>query len=123
MTLLLCSLTLLNLPYLYVLSKITLVTDWFFPIGLPSAIAGVVSCWLLFLLFRYIKINDWYKAAISAFWLGVIISPIIDYFVDIYSGDDPFQWYRLINIFACVIAAIILGILGCSKSKQKSENL
>ena len=116
MTFLLCSLSLLAFPYLYFLSKITPVTDWFLPLGLPSAVAGVITCWFMFFLFCFIKTNIWYKAAISVFWLGVIVSSIINYFVDIYVGDNPFRWNNLLNIFACVIAAAVLGILGYSKS-------
>jgi len=110
--LLLCSLTLLSLPYLYFLSKITPVTDWFLPLGVPSAAAGIITCWILFFLFRYIKINIWYKAAFSIFWLGAVVAPVINYFADIYVGDAPFQWYRLLSVFVSIIAAAVVGMLG-----------
>jgi len=118
----LCTFTVLTLPYLYVLSKITPVTDWFMPVGLPSAVAGIVSVWLLFLLFRYIKINVWYKEAISVFWLGAVVTPVINYFADIYVGDSPFNWDTVLTAFACIVASAVLGILGYNKSKQKPEN-
>ena len=108
----LCSFTLLVLPYLYFMSRITPVTDWFFSLGLPSAIAGIITCWLLFMLLRHTKISIWYKAAISVFWIGVVIASVINYFVDIYIGNDPFQWDRLLNTFTSVVAAAVLGIVG-----------
>ena len=37
------SFTVLILPYLNLLSKITPVTDWFMPVGLPSAVAGSIG--------------------------------------------------------------------------------
>ena len=122
MVLLLCSLSLLILPYLYFISKITPVTDWFLPIGLPAAIAGIISCWIMVLIFRYIRINGWYKAAVSVFWLGGIIAPVINYHVNIYWGNDPFKWYELINVFLCVSAAIFLLIIGHRKSKSNQNN-
>ena len=121
MILLLCSLTLLNLPYLYFMSKITPVTDWFLPLGLPSAIAGIITCWLLLLLFRYIKINVWYKAAFTTFWIGIVIASVINYFADIYIGNDPFQWNMLLNIFVSVIVVALLGTLGYTKSKTTNN--
>ena len=119
----LSALTFLIFPYLYLLSNITPVSDWFRPIGLPAAIAGVIAIWILYPLFRYAKINILYKSAIAVFLLGVIISPVIEYFVDIYLGDNPFAWYRFINIFACFVASAVLGIWGYAKSKQASSNI
>ena len=121
MVLLLCFLTLLILPYLYFISKITPVTDWFLPIGLPAAIAGIISCWLMFLLFRFVRINGWYKASVSVFWLGVIIAPVINYYVNIYLGEDPFKWHELLNNISCVIIAIVLLITGHRKSKSNQN--
>ena len=121
MKLLLCSLTLLSLPYLYCISKITPATGWFIPLGLPSAIVGIISAWSLFLLFRYARICVWYKAAISVFWLGVVIAPAVNYFADTYVGGDPFSWDRLLNAFACAVASAVLGILGYGRSKSKPE--
>ena len=115
--LLLSSLTLLNLPYLYFLSKITPVTDWFIPLGLPSAIVGILSVWIMYILFCHTKISTWYKAALSVFWFGVVVALVINYFVDIYVGDDPFPWYRLLSAFMCAAAAAALGITGYKRDK------
>ena len=117
----LCSLTLLCLPYLYFLSGITPVTDWFMPLGLPSAVIGVVSIWVIFLLFQFVKINDWYKAAISTLWLGVITDPIFEYFLNIYLGDDPLYWDRILSMFACIVVASVFGIIGYGKSKANKR--
>ena len=119
----LCSLTLICLPYLYFLSGITPATDWFMPLGLPSAAAGIVSAWVLFVLFRFVRISGWYKAAISTFWFGAIIDPIIDYFLDIYLGSDPFLWERILSAFACIVATAVLGIIGYGKSKERKKTL
>lgn len=118
----LTSLTLLILPYLYFLSQITPVTDWFIPVGLPSAIAGIVAIWILFLLFRFTKINIWYKSAITVFILCVGISPAFNYFMDIYMGYEPFTLDRVISVFSCIIVTAVIGIVGYIKSNNSAKN-
>lgn len=120
--LLLSALTLLTLPYLYLMSKITPVTNWFMPIGLPIAIAGLITLWLLYPLYRYAKINMLYKSAISVFLLGAVSSTVVNYFVNIYLEIEPFTWNIYLNILICIVASAILGILGYMKSKPKSVN-
>ena len=121
--LMLCSLTLFNLPYLFLMSKITPATDWFVPVGLPSAVAGVVSVWLLLLLFRYVKIKMWYKASIAIFWCGVVASTVINYYVNKYEGADPFSLSTILSASLCIIASAALGIIGYKKPKQKKLNV
>lgn len=118
----LCALTVLALPYLYLISKVTPVTDWFMPIGLPAALAGILAIWILFPLFRFVKMNAWYKAAFSVFLLGVVAGTIISYFIDVYLQMEPFKWYRYIDIFSCLVAAAALAIVGYKKSKPKSAS-
>jgi hypothetical protein len=109
--------TLLILPYLYLLNRITTTIDWFVPIGLPSAIAGIIALWVLFSLFRFAKMNIWGKLAISTFLLGAVISPVVNYFVDKHTGQNPFSWDIFLTIMVTVAASAVLGISGYMKSK------
>ena len=118
---LLCALTLLILPYLYLLSKITPVTDWFLPIGLPSAIAGIIAMWILLPIYLFTKINILNKSAISVFLIGAV-NVAVDYFTDTALGINPFGWERWLSIFGCIIAAAVLAILGYIKSKKIVEH-
>jgi hypothetical protein len=111
--------TLLILPYLYLLSRITEATDWFVPVGLPSAIAGIIALWALFLLFRFAKMNIWGKLAIAIFLSGAVISPVVNYFVDTHMGQNPLSWDTFLTIMVAVVASAVLGILGYMKSKPK----
>ncbi|MDR1089151.1 MAG: hypothetical protein LBL23_07790 [Coriobacteriales bacterium] len=117
----LAAVTLLILPYLYLLGGITATADWFVPVGLPSAITGIIALWILFLLFRFAKMNLWGKLAISIFLLGAVVSPVVNYFVDIYAEQSPFSWDIFLTIAVAVVASAILGILGYMKSKPKVE--
>ncbi len=118
----LCALTLFTLPYLNLLSKITPVTDWFIPIGLPSFISGIAALWIIFPLFIFSKINVLYKTSIAVFLFGGVVGTIVNYFVDIYINENPFRWYRYIDIFVFVVASAVIGIIGYIKSLQKPDS-
>jgi peptidoglycan/LPS O-acetylase OafA/YrhL len=111
--------TLLILPYLYLLNKITAAMDWFAPIGLPSTIAGIIALWILFFLFRFAKINIWGKLAIAVFLLGAVIGPVVNYFVDTNMGQNPFSWDTFLTVIVAVAVSAALGISGYVKSKSK----
>jgi hypothetical protein len=111
--------TLLILPYLYLLNKITVTTDWFAPIGSPSAIAGIIALWILFFLFRFAKMNIWGKLAISVFLLGAVAGPVVNYFVDTHMGQNPFSWDTFLTVVVAVATSAALGISGYVKSKPK----
>lgn len=115
----LCILTLSVLPYLYLIEKITPVSDWFFPLGLPVAATGIIFGWSVYFLFRFIRINIWYKSAISIFLAGVIASPVINRFVNVYTQTEPSFLNNFINIFSCIIVSAVLGILGYRISGKK----
>ena len=120
--LILCTLTLLVLPYLYLLSKITPATDWFIPVGFPSAVIGIIALWILLPLYLFAKMNILYKSAISVFLLGVFGSTAINYFVDIYVKTNPFTWDRYLSIFSCIVCSAVLGILGYMRSKRLADS-
>lgn len=115
-----CVLTLSVLPYLYFIEKITPVSDWFFSLGLPLAVTGIVIGWIIYFLFLFLKISTWYKAAISVFLAGVVATPITNHFVNAYAQIEPSFLNDFINIFSCVIVSAILGILGYIKNKAKT---
>jgi len=117
-----CVLTLSVLPYLYFLEKVTPVSDWFFPLGLPSAVTGIVVGWVIYFLFRFIRISIWYKASICVFIAGVIASPITNHFVNAYTQTEPSFLNNFINVFSCIVASAILGIFGYRTTKAKTES-
>ena len=117
-TLLLFALTSLSLPYLSLLSRITPVTDWFIPVGLPSAVIGIAALWILVPLYLHTKMNILYKAAVTLFLIGFVANTAINYCVDVYVGENPFMWSRFLSTFGCLAASAALGILGYTKSDK-----
>ena len=118
----LCASTLLVIPYIYFIEKITPVNNWFIPLGLPSAITGIITIWVIYLLFRFLKISIWYKEAISILLAGVIASPIINYYVDAFLNEKTSSLNLFINIFSCAVTSAVLGIIGYIKGRGKSSD-
>ena len=118
----LCAVTVLVFPFLLFLSKITPIKDWFTPLGLPIAIAGLILLWILYFLLRFIKINAWYKASIVIFLCGAIMSPTINYFINksgIAKGNGLLN--TVINIFSCVALSAACGIYGYTKHHKSTK--
>jgi len=115
-----CSLTLFTLPYLFFLDKITPVESWFIPLGIPSAIAGMISVWVFYLLFRFVKISLWYKLAIAVFIAGAIVSPIINSYVDVYLNAEPRLLNTIINIASSVILSAAIAFLGYRRNLKRA---
>lgn len=113
-----CSLDLFILPYLLILDKLTPGASWFLPLGIPSAIAGVVLVWVAYLLFRFVKINVWCKVAIIIFLTGAIANPVISYYTDRFLGEKPGLLGIILETAAFVILSIALFIFGYKKSKE-----
>ena len=117
-----CSLTLITIPYLFFLEKITPVGNWFIAIGIPCAIAGIITIWLLFLLYRFLKISTWYKVAVTIFLAGVITNPVINYYVDTFLYEKPRWLETIISAASCLILTIALFIIGRKRNKAKSTS-
>ena len=117
----LCVSTAAVFPFLYFLDRITSGPDWFWKLGLPCAVVGAVFVWILYVLFRFVKINAWYKAAISFLLAGAAVNPIIDFFVDRFSGTETSLFNLLINLFSSLTVSALFGIIGYMKSCQENR--
>ena len=113
----LLSLTLFTLPFLFVLDRITPVDSWFVPLGIPSSAAGVIAIWVFYLLFRFVKINNWYKSAITVFITGVVVNPVINYYVDRFVIDQSSLLSTILTAAGCLILAVALFFIGYRRSK------
>ena len=117
----LSSLSIFILPFLYFIEKITPIKEWFYPLGLPIAISSIITLWFLCLIFRFFKINIWYKVSIAIFLSGVIMTPFINYFINIsnfVAGNSLLNTF--INIFSCIVLSVVCGIYGYIKTAKKS---
>lgn len=114
----LCSITLFVSPYLFLLEKITPVNNWFAPVGLPSAAAGIITMWVFYILFRFLRISLWYKSAIAVFLLGAAVSPVINHYVSAFLNETPTLFHRLINIFPLIVLSALLWLAGYRRKRS-----
>jgi len=115
-----CVLTVMVVPFLYFLQKATPVSDWFFKLGLPSAILGIAFFWVSYLLVRFVKIGIWYKVAITFFFGGAVISPIVNYFVGKFTENEISVFNFFINIFSCIVVSALFWSIGYTGNRVKS---
>ena len=113
-------LTVSVIPFLYFLERITPVHDWFFPLGLPAAVVGIVYAWAIYLLFRYVKMNLLYKLAITIVLSGVIDNLILNHIISAYHSTETSQLEYIISVFCYVVVSGVLLILGYMKNKMKN---
>lgn len=108
-------------PFLYWMDRITPAPDWYFRLGFPCAAAGTAFLWAAYLLFRFAKISIWYKAAISLFLGGMVVSPLINYFAHRFVGAaaSAFDLDFAANTFAYAVASAVLWMVGYWINKKK----
>ena len=113
-----CSLDLFILPFLLILDKITPGSSWFIPLGIPSAIAGVIMIWVAYVLFRFVKTNLYYKSAIIVFLVGAIVNPVISYYTDKFLNEDSGLLSIILQTAAFIIVSVALFVLGYKRKKD-----
>ncbi|MCL1834663.1 MAG: DUF6320 domain-containing protein [Oscillospiraceae bacterium] len=118
----LCSIMLYVLPYLLLLEKITPVDGWFMPLGLPSGIIGIIAMWVFYLLFRFVRISPWFKAAIVVFICGAAINPLIQRYTDSFLNETQPFFLRVINYAAYVAVTVALVIIGVKRRRCREPN-
>jgi len=115
----LSAVTLFVLPFLWFLEKLTPADGWFIPLGIPCAIIGAVTVWLIYLVLRFLRISWWYKTAISLFIIGVITDPVINYHVAAHE-NTTLHFSHFISPLSILCVSVLLGIWGYIKGKAKT---
>jgi hypothetical protein len=111
------------IPFLYVLDKFGPYGGWFSSLGLPIAIVSLVCWWISFAVFKYTKLNIWYKSAAVVFVFGVVVSTAIRFYLAGFTGgimSVVFNLDSIINLIACLAATILLVIIGTGKRRELS---
>ena len=117
-----CSTTLFVLPFLLILEKITPVKDWFAPLGIPTAIVGMATIWVIYFMFRFLRISLWYKSAVAIFIVGVFASPIINDYIDSFLSNEPRLLMTIINIIAFIAISVAIFVIGYKRNKAGRES-
>lgn len=113
----LAAVSVLALPYLYLLAGQT-GGGWFMPLGLPCGIIGVVTLWAVYCLFRFAKIGLFYKLALTVLFAGAAVGPAVNWFAHRFAGRPAGALDTFINIFASILTAAVLAIIGYMKTAR-----
>jgi hypothetical protein len=114
----LATLSVVIFPYLWYIARITSPVSWFSTLGIPIGIIGIAFIWIIYLLFRLIKIHILYKSAVAVFLSTVIASPIINHIVAFYTVETAPLLQDIVNIFAGITVTALLAIWGYKRTHQ-----
>lgn len=101
----LCSTSLFLLPFLYVLSLGT--GGWFFPLGLPIALAALAFVWLVTFAWFGSKGRKAFTVG-AAFLLIPLLNLSVDLAVWRYTGESDLNAWDGITAVVCVIVGVLL---------------
>jgi len=120
----LLSLTLFALIFLFILNMLTYGT-WFFSLALPAAANTLASIWIVYFVFRFLKISFWYKISLVILFIG-FTSLISNFFINslILTTYSIATVNLAFNISGSIILAaifFIIGMLRNNKAKNRKE--
>lgn len=114
----LLSISILSIPYLYVLSNIVNSRP-VFSIGWVMAVISIIYLWVIFVVFHKLNTRKWLAGGITA-TLSIPIMIIIDVLLSRMLSEPVFDIWDVISVFLILIAAIVL--FGCDYiKKQKAD--
>ena len=118
----LTAVSVLILPFLFLLDIVNGGQGWFWPLALPIGVASVVSLWLSLYLFQKVR-RLWAVLAIAALQYGVVLDLLIQWVVSRYEKTLFFTLSYGINLFTSVLLTIVFVVLDIRKRRnQRPEN-
>ncbi len=114
----LAMLTLATLPYLFLLDILIPGRDWFAVLGVPAAVLSVAVLWITFCVIKYLKVNNFYRAALIVLLYGIALPNAMQYFVGVFTGDGLSFLFTLntaINTAVAVGISLVLVFIGATK--------
>ena len=68
--------TMLILPYLFLLGRVSPITGWLVGVSIPLAALSIIALWVCFFVSKKLTYNSWYLSAALIFIIGSVVSPI-----------------------------------------------
>lgn len=116
------ALSILMIPYLYVLDHILKAGDLFLPIGVRISVISVVFLWVVFIIFKKIRSRKLLAAAI-AFLFAIPVHILINVSLSKLISEPLIDIWDILSLSIIVIAAIILFAIDSSIHKRQSNLL
>jgi len=110
----LCILSILIIPFLFIIEYASLVNNWVIPLAIPIVIASLAFLWIAFFLLKS-KLLKWYAASVLVF-LFAFLNYFTNYHSSIFMGEMPND-YLLLNLFSMIIVAIVIFFIGFARNR------
>jgi transcriptional regulator with XRE-family HTH domain len=115
----LAAISVLTIPYLYLLDKIVGVQKLILPIGIRVSVVGIIYLWVVYLLLSTKKAAKWYMAAISAL-LGIPVCLMINYILQRIIHEPLIDVWDIVTFGILGIVAFMLFSIG---NERKAKGL
>lgn len=109
-------LTLLVFPYLWLIQGLT-GANWFYPIGVLSALGGLVYIWIVAILWLFTRINRWYVGAISMF-LCIALDLYINFVISRALGSAAYNPLNPISLLCYIALGTGFALTGALRRKK-----
>lgn len=116
-TISLVSISVLTIPFLYIIEQSCGVTGWVLTIGIPTSLIALAYLWIVCCLYTYTKINKWFVSSIAMF-LGLILSVGINYIIAKAILEPIIDVWDIFSSFIIIIVAIVFLIIGYISKKK-----
>lgn len=116
------ALSILIIPYLYVLDHILRAGDLFLPIGVRISVISVVFLWVVFIIFKKIRSRKLLAAAM-AFLFAIPVHILINFSLSKLISEPLIDLWDILSLSIIVITAIILFAIDSSIHKRQSNLL
>lgn len=110
----LANLSLLLIPFLWVVEQNCNNKGWLLSIAVPISVVSLIYLWGVTYLYLYTQINKWYLSAIST-----ILIPLLDISIDIVLKQFLIEYSILLTILSAAIISIIFLYLGFTSENKK----
>lgn len=114
------TLSILMIPYLYVLDHILRAGDLFLPIGVRISVISVVFLWVVFIIFKKIRSRKLLAAAM-AFLFAIPVHILINVSLSKLISEPLIDLWDILSLSIIVITAIILFAIDSSIHKRQSN--
>ena len=110
------SISLFIFPFLFTLDRIINTVTWFFPLGIPLAITGIIFTWIVWYLVVKLTYNDWY---ISGFILLAILplKVIVNFFISNFTDKPFFDIWDALSFAIIIVVICIAFFIGYRRNK------
>lgn len=110
----LANLSLLLVPFLWVVEQNCNNKGWLVPIAVPISIVALIYLWGITYLYLYTQINKWYVSSIST-----MLIPLLDIAIDIILKQFLIEYSLLLIILSSAIISVIFLYLGFTSENKK----